>query len=166
MHLSILGEENELSYKINNYSCTIIYCNRSCGILSGHSGYSHDVPVESQQYQYKFESKAVKDENNRQIHQALFSYSHDYGDTWTEPENLSHDEATFTSMIIHGNKPYLTWHEQYTVWLADSDDNGVTIKKKPLWSGAHPQLASFGDKLFVTWMTEDPKYHMAINQHR
>ncbi|QMU55202.1 MAG: hypothetical protein GKS07_10100 [Nitrosopumilus sp.] len=121
-----------------------------------------------EKYQYTFEIKQVKiPETKKLTTHALFSYSHDDGKTFSEPIPANDLESTGGSMMVWNDQPYLTWHENGTIWMATSDDHGITFDKKQLWDGGHPRIAYFEDKLFLAWITEEPdSIHYSTSQDR
>ncbi len=124
--------------------------------------------ADDEKYQYTFEIKQVKiSETGKQTTHALFSHSHDGGKTFSKPIQVNDLESTGGSMMAWNDQPYLTWHENGTVWMATSNDRGVTFDKKQLWDGGHPRIAYFEDKLFLAWITEDPdSIHYSVSHDK
>ena len=113
--------------------------------------------VDDEKYQYTFEIKQVQiPETKKLTTHALFAHSHDGGKTFSKPIPVNDLESTGGSMMVWNDQPYLTWHENGMVWMATSNDHGITFDKKQLWDGAHLRIAYFEDKLFLSWITEDP----------
>ena len=127
---------------------------------------------EDKKYVYKFWIEHLKIENNSMKNSALFSYSHDYGqgNTFSKPIDVAIDkeESTGGSMMVFNGQPYLVWHQDYqnsnTMVIATSKDKGVTLEKKILWPGAHPQIANHNDKIYIAWMEDRNIYLVTTDE--
>ena len=133
---------------------------------------SFDSFNEDKKYVYKFWIENLKDENNRIKYSALFSYSHDHGQdhTFSEPIDVAIDneESTGGSMMVFNGQPYLVWHQAYQdsniMVIATSKDKGVTLERKILWSGAHPQIANHNNQIYISWMEDRNIYLVTTDE--
>jgi len=111
-----------------------------------------------QKYQYKFGETTIKNEKDQQFDRVFFSYSHDSGITFSEPQDISMSENTWTGepkMILMDEDVILVWREEiaplHTLAFATSDDYGKTLDKKYLWFGSRPDIIHYNDVLYLTW---------------
>ena len=112
-----------------------------------------------QKYHYKFGETTVKNEKDEQFDRVFFSYSHDYGVTFSESQDISMSENTWTGeskMILMGKEVILVWREEviptHTLSFAKSVDYGKTLEKKYLWTGSRPDIVHYDDVLYLTWV--------------
>ena len=115
--------------------------------------------MSGQKYQYKFGETTIKNEKNQQFDRVFFSYSHDYGKTFSEPQDISMSENTWTGetkMILMDDYVILVWREEiipaHTLAFATSDDHGKNLEKKYLWIGSRPDIVHYNDVLYLTWV--------------
>ena len=118
-----------------------------------------DGQVFGEKYQYKFGETTIKNEKDQQFDRVFFSYSHDFGVTFSEPEDISMSENTWTGetkMILMGEDVILVWREEippvHTLAFAKSNDFGKTLEKKYLWHGSRPDIIHYDDVLYLTWV--------------
>lgn len=117
-----------------------------------------DVKV-GEKYQYKFGETTIKNENDQQFDRIFFSYSHDYGATFSESQDISMSKDTWTGepkMILMDDDVILVWREEipplHTLSFAKSNDHGETLEKKYLWYGSRPDIIYYDDVLYLTWV--------------
>jgi hypothetical protein len=75
---------------------------------------SFDIDMQPK-YQYKFGETTIKNEKDQQFDRVFFSYSHDYGKTFSEPQDISMSQDTWTGetkMILMDNDVNLVWREE------------------------------------------------------
>jgi len=126
------------------------------------SNISHNIQTAlkiDQKYQYTFGETTIKNEKNQQFDRVFFSYSHDYGKSFSEPQDISLSENTWTGetkMILMDDHVILVWREeislQHTLAFATSDDHGKNLDKKYLWFGSRPDIVHHNEILYLTWV--------------
>jgi hypothetical protein len=110
-----------------------------------------------QKHQYKFWQQDLEFEDNRWFSRVLFSYSHDYGNSFSHPQDLSMTEqnAHEPKMIVMFDDVILVWRDEIedlpTLSFAKSTDFGETFEKKRLFDGARPDIVHFGETLYLTY---------------
>ncbi len=112
-----------------------------------------------EKYQYKFGETTIKNEIDQQFDRVFFSYSHDYGTTFSESQDISMSKNTWTGepkMILMDDDVILVWREEisplHTLSFAKSNDHGETLEKKYLWHGSRPDIIHYNDVLYLTWV--------------
>jgi len=112
-----------------------------------------------QKYQYKFGETTIKNEKDQQFDRVFFSYSHNYGATFSEPQDIIMSENAWTGeskMILMNDVVILVWREEippvHTLSFAKSDDHGKTLDKKYLWDGSRPDIIHYNELLYLTWV--------------
>lgn len=115
-----------------------------------------------QKYQYKFWQDQLEFENNNQYYRVLFSYSSDYGATFSEPQDVSMTDqnAHEPKMIIMNGDVILVWRDEVSVGtpnlsFAKSTDFGQTFEKKKLFLGARPDIKYYENTLYLTFVGPD-----------
>lgn len=110
-------------------------------------------------YQYRFGETTIKNEKDQQFDRVFFSYSHDYGTTFSESKDISMSKNTWTGepkMILMDDDVILVWQEEippvHTLSFAKSDDHGETLEKKYLWHGSRPDIVHYNNVLYLTWV--------------
>ncbi len=124
---------------------------------------SNPTLADDEKYQYKFETKSIKLPDDGQLTKPLFQYSHDGGNTFSAPIDMTvgeNMESTGGSMIQYDGIVLISWHQEYDgvtkIVFAKSDDRGLTFEKTPLYAGAHPKMFHYDDVLYLSWI-EDRK---------
>jgi len=116
-------------------------------------------PMFGHKYQYTFGEITIKNEKDQQFDRVFFSYSHNFGKTFSELQDISMSENTWTGetkMILMDDYVILVWREEivptHTLAFAISDDYGKNLEKKYLWSGSRPDIIHYNDVLYLTWV--------------
>ncbi|MDH3277149.1 MAG: glycoside hydrolase [Nitrosopumilus sp.] len=115
-----------------------------------------------EKYQYKFWREEVPMENRSLIHRVFFSYSHDYGETFSEPKDVSmtEDSSAEPKMMVMGDDVILVWRDEVPLnsllSFAISHDFGKTFEKKRLFEGSFPDIVHKNDILYLTWVEFKP----------
>ncbi len=111
------------------------------------------------QHQYRFWEEQLEFENNVHYNRVLFSYSNDYGATFSEPKdmNMTSQHAHEPKMIVMNGDVILVWRDEVPLGtpnlsFAKSTDFGKTFDKKRLFVGARPDIKYFGDTLHLTFV--------------
>lgn len=148
---------------------TIIICVVAAVIIfSGFSVYS-PISDSSKMFghknQYKFWQEELDFGNGIWYTRVLFSYSHDYGKTFSVPSDMSmtSENAHEPKMIVMNNDVILVWRDEVeddsiqNISFAKSTDFGKTFEKKRIFYGARPDIKYYDDNLYVTWAGPDLK---------
>lgn len=125
---------------------------------------SFDVQFD-EKYQYQFWQQDVEFENNVWYNRVLFSYSHDYGETFSKPVDMSMTQkhAHEPKMIIMDNDVLLVWRDEVLdgimddISFAKSTDFGETFEKKRIFYGARPDIKQYDGVLYLTWAGSELK---------
>ena len=116
----------------------------------------NNQPITESQYKYKFWEEHIVDYNR-----IFFSYSKDYGQTFSNPIELSMYEinAMEPTMIVANDNVILSWRDEIKedkyLALAISKDHGLTFEKKYVAHGARPDLFFKNGILYLTWVNLD-----------
>ncbi|MFQ5440147.1 MAG: hypothetical protein ACE5DL_01650 [Nitrosopumilaceae archaeon] len=121
-------------------------------------GISSEIQFD-QKYQYRFGETTIVNEKDQQFDRVFFSYSHDFGTTFSESQDVSMSENTWTGepkMILMNEDVILVWREEifplHTLSFAISDNFGKTLEKKYLWFGSRPDIIHYDNVLYLTWV--------------
>ena len=115
-----------------------------------------------EKYQYKFWKEEVKRVNTHSLQRVFFSYSHDYGQTFSEPKDISMTEsfAYYPKMIVFDDDVILVWSDtvpgNLLLSFAISHDFGKTFEKKRLFEGGFPDIVHKNNMLYLTWVEFKP----------
>lgn len=115
-----------------------------------------------EKYQYKFWQEEILLEDKTAVHRVFFSYSHDYGQTFSEPDDVSMTErsAYEPKMIVMDKDVILVWRDEVPgsslLSFAISHDFGETFEKKRLFKAGRPDIVHRNDVLYLTWINYDP----------
>ena len=116
-------------------------------------------PMFGPKYQYTFGETTIKNEKDQQFDRVFFSYSHNFGKTFSELQDISMSENTWTGeskMILMDDSVILVWREEiiptHMLAFATSDDHGKNLEKKYLWHGSRPDIVHYDDVLYLTWV--------------
>lgn len=110
-----------------------------------------------EKYQYRFWQQDLEFENNKWYSRVLFSYSHDYGNSFSEPKDVSMTEqhAHEPKMILMDDDVLLVWRDEVPnnslLSFAKSSDHGETFEKKRLFQGARPDIIHYSGVLYLAW---------------
>lgn len=119
-----------------------------------------------ERHQYKFWQEELEFENGHWFTRVLFSYSDDYGKTFSEPVDMSmtQENAHEPKMIVMNGDVILVWRaeqpeyaDQENILFAKSTDFGKTFETKPLFFGARPDIKYYDDTIYLTWSGNDLK---------
>ena len=119
-----------------------------------------DNPVSDQKYQYKFWQQQLEFEDNKWFNRVLFSYSHNYGTTFSKPVDMSMTDlnAHEPKMIIMDGDVILVWRAEQprlsddkNLFFAKSTDHGENFATKSIFFGAYPDIKYYDDRLYLTW---------------
>ncbi len=116
-------------------------------------------PINESKYQYKFWQEDLEFENNKWFNRVLFSYSHDFGRTFSEPVDMSmtREHTHEPKMIVMGDDVILVWRDEVpmdnveNISFAKSTDFGKTFEKKRIFYGARPDIKHYDDILYLAW---------------
>ncbi len=104
----------------------------------------------------------IWEDNSVKDYDVFLSSSHDSGNTFSAPINISNNpgDSGAPQMIVNGNNVYATWMDYSTgnfeIMFAESTDGGqtfttpVNVSADPQDSG-YPQLAVAGNNVYITW---------------
>ncbi|MCA9826938.1 MAG: exo-alpha-sialidase [Nitrosopumilus sp.] len=145
---------------------TIIVCIVAAVIIfSGFYAYSpiNDSEIFGPKNQYKFWQEELDFGNGMWHTRALFSYSHDYGKTFSAPSDMSmtNENAHEPKMIVMDDDVILVWRDEVeddsipNISFAKSTDFGETFEKKRVFHGARPDIKQYDDVLYLTWAGPD-----------
>ena len=117
-----------------------------------------------EKYRYKFweDSAVMLEDRSSPVHRVFFSYSHDYGETFSKPQDVSMTEggAAEPKMIVFDNDVILVWRDELPgssiMSFAISHDFGETFEKKRLFKGSFPDIVHKNDILYLTWTEFNP----------
>ena len=120
-------------------------------------------PINESIYQYKFWQENLEFENDNWLNRVLFSYSHDFGRTFSEPIDMSmtKQHAHEPKMIVMDDDVILVWRDEVehdnieNISFAKSTDFGETFEKKRIFHGARPDIKHHDDTLYLTWAGPD-----------
>ena len=116
-----------------------------------------------EKYQYKFWSGDPEPKDSRLYKGALFSYSHDYGETFSEPIDMSITKlyAHEPKMIVMDTDVILVWRDEIAsesgshvlpgLTFAKSTDFGKNFEKKRIFWGGRPDIKHYDEVLYLTW---------------
>ena len=113
-----------------------------------------------QKNQYKFWVQEIKLEGDNLVTRVFFSHSNDYGQTFSEPRDMSmtEDYAHEPKMITMYDDVILVWRDEVeddtipNLSFAKSIDFGETFEKKRLDYGARPDIVHYDEILYLTWV--------------
>jgi hypothetical protein len=102
-------------------------------------------------------------------HHLMFAYSHDYGETFSEPENLEDltgselSAPDYPIISTYGNNVYLLWKEDYwNLFSAVSNDGGATFLQKQritdfaeTESGYPVLFSAYEDGAYLMWQSRE-----------
>ncbi|MGY5146590.1 MAG: sialidase family protein [Candidatus Nitrosopumilus sp. bin_7KS] len=119
----------------------------------------NNKPINDTKYQYKFWQEKLEFENNNHFYRVMFSYSHDFGRTFSDPVDMSMTEkhAHEPKMIVMNDDVILVWRDEVpisaenNISFAKSTDFGKTFEKKRVFSGGRPDIKYYDDVIYVAW---------------
>lgn len=102
-------------------------------------------------------------------HHLMFAYSHDYGETFSESENLEDlagselSTPDYPIITAYGDNVYLLWKEDYwNLFSAASTDGGVTFSQKQritdfaeTESGYPVFFSAYQDETYLMWQSRE-----------
>lgn len=113
---------------------------------------------QNQKHQYRFWQEQQRSGNVMGHQRVLFSYSDDYGKTFSDPQDMSMTTANAyeAKMIIMHDDVILVWRDEApdnlpTLSFAKSTDFGRTFEKKRLFNGASPDIKYYDETLYLTY---------------
>ena len=97
----------------------------------------------------------------------FFSFSHDGGQTFSEPFNISNNtgDSQHAQISLKGNNVYVVWddgtRDVYDIFFAMSTDGGLTFTTKIIsnnpeggYGSENPQISSQGNNVYVVWQQD------------
>lgn len=111
-----------------------------------------------QKHQYRFWQENLDFGNGIYYLRVLFSYSDDYGLTFSKPQDISMTDLNShePKMIVMDNDVILVWRDEVAdepdLSFAKSTDFGKTLEKKRLFYGARPDIVYYDQTLYLTYV--------------